>query len=145
MTKHSRRDFLTRTLSATVAAGSTFALLDAPVARSQQRVMTAPTVFALEIDGAPVGRPDSVDGGDIVGDVVAAAADTSGIVRKHLGGVKYADIVVTCGAGMSKPFFDWVRTSLAGQPVRKNGAIVTLGNDLKPMARAEWMNGLSPR
>ena len=37
------------------------------------------------------------------------ARGVKGGVKKHLAGVKYEDITVNCGTGMSKGFYEWTK------------------------------------
>jgi hypothetical protein len=64
------------------------------------------------------------------------------IVHKHIAGVKYEDIGVSCGTGMSKGFFDALKTTLDGQLTRLNGAIVEYDYNYKEASRLNFFNGL---
>ena len=89
--------------------------------------------FALDLDGMNVGFVKSVAGGTASADVVVEKLGTDGIAHKHIGGVKYEDITLTCGAGMSKNFFDWLTDTFDRKPSFKDGAIVSA--DANPVER----------
>ena len=63
--------------------------------------------FALSLDGAMAGWLQNVQGGAAVAEVVREKTGADPIVRNHIGPVGYEDIVLTCGTGMSKAFYDW--------------------------------------
>src|SRR5450755_3578198 len=65
--------------------------------------------FALELDGKFSGFATSADGGSAYGDVVEDRIATDPIVHKHLAGVKYDDITLTCGTGMERQFYDAIQ------------------------------------
>ena len=97
--------------------------------------------FALEIDGV-LAALNSCDGTS--SDVIQDAVSADGIVRKHIAGVKYGDITVTCGAGMSKGFYEWIKASFDNGNVRKNGAVIAADcmKSLLPVG-PEWCFTLS--
>jgi len=80
--------------------------------------------FGLELGGASAGSLKSVEGGGVSGEVVAEKQGPDGVVRKHLAGVKYEDITVNCGTGMSKAFYGWLSDTLDRRTPRQDGAIV---------------------
>jgi len=63
-------------------------------------------------------------------------------VRKHPGNVKVDDISITCGAAMSKQFYDWLEKSLKYDHERKDGAIVTCDYDYKEITRLNFFEAL---
>ena len=81
--------------------------------------------FALEIDGAHAGWLHSAEGGHATSDVVTEKVGADMIQKKHLAGVKYEDISISCGTGMSKAFYDWIQDSFDHKASRKNGAKTT--------------------
>ncbi|HYF92750.1 MAG TPA: phage tail protein [Symbiobacteriaceae bacterium] len=97
--------------------------------------------FALELDGVVVGWLFSADGGYATSEVVTEWFGP-GMAKKHLAGVKYEDITITAGAGMSKAFYDWISSTLAGSYPRKNGAIIAVSFDSKETSRLEFSNAL---
>src|SRR5688572_13870277 len=74
------------------AAGQNFAALAANRTNNQIKL-------ALELDGEFAGWLSSFEGGQAVGEVVEHK-DGNGIVKKHIGNVKYEDINVSLGLSM---------------------------------------------
>lgn len=80
--------------------------------------------FRLELDGLSVGMLEMADGGGVTADVVNEKIGPDLIVHKHLAGVKYEDITINCGTGMSKGFYAWLAGTLDRNFPRMSGAIV---------------------
>ncbi|MEI6653805.1 MAG: phage tail protein [Verrucomicrobiota bacterium] len=99
--------------------------------------------YAIELDGVMAGWVESTDGGNAVADVVVeklgAGAATA---KKHLSNVKYEDISITCGTGMSKGFYQWIKASMDGKATRKNGAIHTLNVQNQVNSMRNFYNAL---
>src|SRR5581483_11295620 len=91
---------------------------------STKRAYTAGK-YAIELDGIEAGWVSSVEGGNASSDVVVEKVGADHIAKKHIAGVKYEDITVNCGTGMSKGFYDWIKASFDHNYVRKDGAIIT--------------------
>jgi hypothetical protein len=79
--------------------------------------------FALEIDNCSAGWVFSAEGGNRVGEVVIEKLSQEHHVRKHIGGVKYEDITIVCGIGMSKGFWEKLKASFDDNVKRFDGAI----------------------
>src|SRR5262249_55385439 len=56
--------------------------------------------------------------------------------------VKYGDITIACGAGMSKGFYELLRGTLDQNFTRHNGAIVAYDYDHKERSRLSFFNAL---
>jgi len=149
MRGQTRREFLFSTIPAAVATGT--ALTFGPC-RNALAAQLAPAVdrrgytagkYALEIDGQFAGWVESVAGGRAIS-VVAAESNLVGgnFQRKHIANLKYEDITVNCGTGMSKNFYDWIKSSSDKQYVRKSGAVVTADYNDKERSRLSWYNAL---
>jgi hypothetical protein len=95
----------------------------------------------LELDGVVAG-PVSAEGGAAVGEVVAERAAGSGWVRKHVARIRYEDILLASGAGMASVFYDWVRNMLAGNMLRKSGAIIYVDREGKELERIQFFKAL---
>ena len=97
---------------------------------SKQEVTMAPQrayaleQFQLELDGLSAGILETTVGGGVTADVVNEKIGPDLIVHKHLAGVKYEDITINCGTGMSKGFYAWLAGTLDRNFPRMNGAIV---------------------
>jgi hypothetical protein len=99
--------------------------------------------YALELEGASAGFPSSANGGYPAGTVVVGRTAPDPVLRKHIAGVRYEDINVSCGSGMSKELADWIGGMTTAKPSRKSGAIYTL-DDLssKTIARLRFYDAL---
>jgi len=108
---------------------------------AQQRGYTA-GMFGVELDGTAAGLAESVAGGDAVADVFVEKVGADGIAHKHLAGVKYEDIALEVGTGMSNAFYDWIAATLTGKHDRKDGAISFVDYTGFERERLSWHNGL---
>jgi len=97
--------------------------------------------FALELEGATAGFIHSTEGGDATADVIEEESESCS-TRKHLGNVKYEDIKVSCGTGMSAAFYEWLQGVPGCEFARKSGAIVTADFNFKEIARLNFTNAL---
>lgn len=98
--------------------------------------------FGLELDGSFAGWIQSVDGGSAVGDVVTEKVGADGFAKKHIGAIKYEDITVNCGTGMSKAFYQWIQDTLTLQPKPKAGAVIESDQSARELSRLEFSNAL---
>lgn len=97
---------------------------------------------ALELGGAPAGLPLFAAGGDATADVVAEKLGTSTFRRKHIAGVRYTDILVTCGLEMGVAFWTWIADTLAAQHTPRDGALVVLDYDFNELQRLTFQHAL---
>lgn len=98
--------------------------------------------YALELDGMAGGWVRSFEGGTARGDVVVEPPGANPFAKKHLGGVRFEPITISFGAGMNKPVFDWIKTSISGKIQRRNGAIVVADMNYKVVERVDFQNAL---
>lgn len=81
----------------------------------------------LELEGRPCALVEDAGGGDARGDLVLEPPGPDGVVRKHLGGVHYEDIVfdIDLEAVATCPSLqDWIRDTVRGlKGVRRTGAL----------------------
>lgn len=99
--------------------------------------------FALDIEGADGGWLFSVEGGMGHAEVLSERCSRDHRVQKHIGAVKYDDITITCGPGMSPGFFHWLKASFEEDDhERKNGAIITADYDYREVTRLTFYEGL---
>jgi hypothetical protein len=87
--------------------------------------------YALELDGIVAGWVFSAEGGHPAAEVISDKVGTDHHVRKHIANIKYEDITVNCGMGMSKHFYQWIKDSFSQDWVRKNGTLYTCTFDNK--------------
>jgi len=98
--------------------------------------------YGIELDGIMAGWVQSVEGGHATSDVVSEKLGPDHIVHKHIAGVKYEDITINCGTGMSKGFYEWIKASFDHNYSRKNGAVITADYNYKEHSRLTWTFGL---
>jgi phage tail-like protein len=98
--------------------------------------------YALELDGTVVGFLSSAEGGNPVGEVVTEQLGTDMVARKHIAGVKYEDITVSFGTGMSSRLYDWIRGALEGNYSRKSGSIIYLDYNNRELSRMTFSGAL---
>lgn len=97
--------------------------------------------YLIELDGQPAGRLFGMTGGGVHADVIKTSVGGFS-AHKHIGAVKYEDMTVTFGTGMSQAFYSWLSDNFSGHSKRKNGAIVAMGFNLKPEWRLEFHEAL---
>lgn len=85
--------------------------------------------FSVSLDGIMAGWLHSAEGGHATSDVVSEKVGPDHIVHKHLAGVKYEDITLQAGFGMSKNFYEWIKASFDHKHIRKDGSIHTADYD----------------
>ena len=115
---------------------------EAAVAAAQINRAFVAGKYAIELDGVLAGWVSSVEGGHATADVVVEEMGTDFIERKHIGAVKYEDITITCGAGMSQRFYNWIQDSFDHKASKRNGAIVAADFNFKEVARLTFSNAL---
>jgi len=150
MKEQTRRQFLSRGFSGVaVASGGLLSLrsLSSLAATPQQPPSATPGQrsyqagkFGLELDGQFAGWINSAQGGQAVSDEVTGTKRPGGVQTKQVGGLKFQDMLVTCRTGMSGSYYNWIKNSLGGQILRKNGAVVTCDYNFHPVSRMEWFN-----
>jgi hypothetical protein len=139
-----RREFMKH---AGLAAGGVV-VLGLPFLQEQAAAAVSPDARSLtvkqglELDGVLAGWVYSAEGGYATGDVVVEPMGADNIARKHIARPKYEEITVTCGTGMSKGFYDWLKASLGRQALRKNGAILNVDLNNTEVGRLNFSNAL---
>jgi len=98
--------------------------------------------YAIDIAGNFAGWVQNVEGGQATSDVVEEKMGPDHIIRKHIAGVKYEDISVSCGTGMSSQFYDWIKASFDHQYMRKDGAVIAANYNHKEMQRMSFFHAL---
>lgn len=98
--------------------------------------------FCLEIQRSVAGWLHTAEGGQASTEVVQERLSGGYPVRKHPGNVKFDDITVTCGTGMSRQFYDWLKGSINYSHERKEGSIVSADYDFKEVNRMDFEQGL---
>jgi hypothetical protein len=96
--------------------------------------------FFLELEGKPAGRFFKFAGGLAEADIVTESLGTT--THKRIASVKYQDMVLTCGTGMSRAFYEWIGDTFDRAYARKNGAVVAIDYSGKPAGRLEFQQAL---
>jgi hypothetical protein len=79
--------------------------------------------FALKLDDINCGLIQKFEGGEIEGEVVEEERGADGLVKKHLGNVKYNEFSVQMGLTMGEPVRKWIESSLQMNFLRKSGEL----------------------
>src|ERR1700687_4820100 len=99
--------------------------------------------YLLELDGKSAGELRKLEGGAIVADVIKEKVGADPSVRLKSGNpVHYEDIVLICGAGLSRAFYDWVEQATSEKYARKDGAVLVFNGDNEEISRLEWSGGV---
>jgi phage tail-like protein len=111
-------------------------------ASSDQAKATAVAKYALELDGTMAGWLSSFEGGQATGEVVTEEFGADFLAKKHIGSVKYEDITITFGVGMSSDVYDWIVGMLNGDFIRHDGAIIGVDSAGNERMRLEFVSAL---
>jgi hypothetical protein len=141
-----RRDFFKKVAGGAVTLAGVEAVLEATgttakAGATPDRRSFVSGRFALELDGVAA-LVQSVEGGDAHSDVVEEPPGSDCTVRKHLANVKYEDITITCGTGMTSGFYAWLQSFFGCEPTRKDGAILALDFKSTERSRRTFTEGL---
>ena len=98
--------------------------------------------YAIFLDSEMAGWLQSVEGGQAAGDAIAGRLGQYPVETKHIAGVKYEDITLTCGTGMSPHFYEWITATTNSQYLRKSGQIVTCDYDFKEVSALDFSNAI---
>lgn len=98
--------------------------------------------YGIELDGIIAGWVSSVEGGHASSDLVSEKTGAQQLQQKHIAAMKYEDITLNCGTGMSKAFYEWIKAAFDGQYARKNGAVIACDYDFKELSRMEFTGAL---
>jgi hypothetical protein len=98
--------------------------------------------FAFELDSMRAGWLFKAEGGAAKAEVINEKIGPDHITKKHIGGVEYEEISLTCGSGMSKGVYDWIKASFDHNYQRKNGSIIAADFNTNELSRLDFFNGL---
>jgi phage tail-like protein len=101
-----------------------------------------PETLVLYLEGVDCGRVVSVTRSNATADVISEPPGLDHMVKKHLAGVKYEDIQVNCGIGISRHVYDWIRATLTGAFRRMSGSIIVANYDGTVLRTLEFTNAL---
>lgn len=94
--------------------------------------------FLLELDGIAAGRVLDSQGGAQFSEVVTSSTMLIQHIKIRPSG--FGNIVLACGPGMSRLFYNWVGSAFLKQNAPKNGAVIALDLHSKPKGRLEFYN-----
>jgi hypothetical protein len=100
-----------------------------------------PTHYALTLDGTPVGLLKSAEGGFPSAEVVKEKPD-GGLVKKHLGPIRYEDFTLQFGLGMDKALQAWIDETLEGKGSRRSGTVEAADATMKVQSVQEFEHAL---
>lgn len=98
--------------------------------------------FAFTMEGLNAGWVHSYEGGHGTAEVVTEKLGADVHQRKHLGPLKYEDISVVCGTGMSKAFYQWLQNSFEQKCSRQRGSIISADFDFNAVNELEFYEAL---
>jgi len=98
--------------------------------------------FVLELDGKQAGFLKSIDGGGVTAEVVREAPGPDHLIRKHLGNVKYEDLVIEADLSLDENFYAWIADSWKGKYQRKDVSVYTLDANNNVKRLDEYYNAL---
>jgi len=98
--------------------------------------------YALDMGGQHAGWLHSAEGGQPKAEVTVEKLGPDHIAKKHIAGVKYEDITVVCGTGMSEQFYKWIQDSFQHKYSRKDGAVIRANYDYEEMSRRNFFHAL---
>lgn len=104
---------------------------------SQAQRSSSPGSFALELAGAPAGILRNASGGEAVGDVVTDAVG-GGFAKKHIGHVRFSDLLLEVGPGMEPAVYAWIASAWEGKSTRTSGAVLTASYNLQVVRRQDF-------
>jgi phage tail-like protein len=99
--------------------------------------------FALDLDGMGVlGFLRSFDGGGVKTDIMSYQHGAMIDAWRQVGRLKYDDMTIQVGMGMSDKFYDWMSSFFTRDIQRKDGAIVIADFNYKQKAKRTFENAL---
>lgn len=96
----------------------------------------------LMLDGETCGLLQGLTGGSIYAEFVTEKIGVDRLSKKHLAGVRYEDISLEVGTGMSARFYDWIKASLSGTAGGKDGAIYVCDYSYQPRGSLAFTRAL---
>jgi hypothetical protein len=96
----------------------------------------------LEMDSTPQGPLQSWGGGDAEGDVVIESGFQGAFPKKHIGQVRFSDLVLEFGAGMNPAVYDWIAGAWEGKQRLVSGAVLSVDYNMNVVARQEFSGAL---
>ncbi|MBP8806522.1 MAG: phage tail protein [Kofleriaceae bacterium] len=99
--------------------------------------------FLLELDGINTATVKSVEGGQAKTEVITYHANAQkGAQYRQAGKRKYEDLKIVFAVATQPEVWNWMKTFLAGDCDRKNGAVVAADYDYKERARRTFKDAV---
>ncbi len=99
--------------------------------------------FAFDLDGAGIlGFLRSFDGGGVKTDIMTYQQGATMDVWRQVGRLKYDDMTIQVGMGMSDKFYDWMSSFFTRDVQRKDGSIIIADFNYKQKARRTFTQAL---
>lgn len=103
--------------------------------------------YFIELDNQKAGWVKDVDGGHAEGEVITEKIGSDVLFKKAISNVKYNDVSFKCGAGMTKPLYQWIENSFTQQHNQKGkgrtqGAIVCGDYDYNEVSRIDFYESI---
>ena len=144
--RSNRRSFLTNVAGAAATVAGVEVLRggtgSAPTAFAAAPRAFSAGHFALELERQMAGFVRSAEGGHAAADVVEEFEGESCTTQKHLGQLRYEDIAVSFGTGMSSAFYEWLQTVFQCQVAHRSGALLSVDFNYTEVARLDFVNAL---
>ena len=105
-------------------------------------IRRTPVSPVLELDSSPQGPLQSWSGGGAEADVVIEPGLQSTFEKKHIGLVRFSDLVLEFGAGMNPPVYEWIADAWAGKQRLVTGAVLSVDYNMNVVARQEFSGAL---
>jgi len=101
--------------------------------------------YGIELRHTVAGWVKEVEGGTATAEVVSEKIGAEVFQKKHLGTLKYEEVSFKAGAGMSKEFYEWIKTGFnqtSHTRGREDGAIIQADYDYNEVSRLTWTEGI---
>jgi phage tail-like protein len=98
--------------------------------------------FSLSIDGKNVGYISSSSGGNAYAEVVTQKISVDPVAKKSIANLKYEDITLAFGTGMSKALYEWISDTLNFKSPRHAGRISAGTSSLKEQFQIKFDQAL---
>jgi len=101
--------------------------------------------YGVEFQHTFAGWVKEVEGGAYTAEIVNEKMGGDPLARKHLGPLKYEEITVKCGAGMSQGLYEWIQSGFNQQSNargREGGAVIYADYDDCEISRLNWTDAM---
>ncbi len=134
------RTFVKTVVAAALLSGVAMGMVgssDAAIANNRAMAIGR---YELQLEGKNAGFVTGFAGGGATAEVVVEKLGQDKIQRKHLSNVKYEDITVSAGTGMSDGFYKWIQETMDRRTSRKSGSVIAMDYDNKSLSELSFNN-----